>query len=255
MSDARLDKPQALPSVEQSEQKTTNSGLNHGTQEQPRSVNRIDLTADALKWMWSLWKPKQYARTAEQSLARGIWYLAVATWTLVIVVVILAMGGDQDVLKDTRRAWIVPRGAAFDEPPIEGKAAKIKISFDNTGFEPAFDVNFTWDYFVIASERRLGDANSRKTIENANICNRASKLIDTRTAYPSGAASGPVYDAYAELDGEHVTGKIISGDQSLVLYGCFLYKAGDEIRQSAYCYYSDDPARAFNLCPFGNEGT
>jgi hypothetical protein len=247
MNDAQPEELQAPPANNQSRQETTHPGLFPNALEQPL-VNRIGLAGSALRKIWK----QRAAQTTEQSLARGIWYLVIGTWAALAVVAVLAIGTNQSE-EPTRRAWIVPRAADFEEPPIEGKAARIKISFDNTGFEPAFDVKFVWDYIVVA-RRQIHDSETRDVIEGQDVCHRATKSIGSRTAYPSGPTSKPVYSAYSDIDGQQVN-EIASGGMSLMIYGCFLYETAGEVRHSAYCYYSGEPTKAFSLCPFGNEGS
>lgn len=163
----------------------------------------------------------------------------------------------------TNRAWIAPVSVALTSPLKSGEKIKYKLTYQNTGHQPAEEVVFQAD-----------DSDVRSApIEKWDLASNPTDYIQQPTCvglkrrqalhpgwpfiYPS---SEPIYTVHFET-AQKATIEMERGEAVQLVKGCFVYKTmGLTDRHSAYCFYlKPAPGRPmtdwrFQRCAFGNEG-
>jgi hypothetical protein len=161
------------------------------------------------------------------------------------------------------RARIAPTGATLDDTIRVGKELRVRISFENTGKEPARNVlhAFNWEPFDIPKDSEHEPVVDLEKVPWPlnNLCEAYQPDPFGRPIYPSAKYSDIKY-AYTTPDPERgkAPKSLIDRSSSFIVWGCFIYRTSEGIGQSPYCLYLQ-PHRTkpieqwtFEFCPSGS---
>jgi len=167
--------------------------------------------------------------THEQHLAYGTWVLAVGTLLLAFFAYFALRDGRQ-ALEANQRAWIAPIAANFEAPVVAGQNAKIRVVYENTGREPAFDVAVRAQPIVTDAPSESDRWADIPVIRNSQ-CDDLSPIPAGPIVYPSRYTTN---EQHFTLDKSFVTVDVIAGKKALYFEGCFVYNTPR--RESGFCF-------------------
>lgn len=156
------------------------------------------------------------------------------------------------------RAWVGPNGATIDTAPVAGNTpvagnpVNFVITYQNSGREPAINFTSTADPFIVTTEDNQDGVITGRLVKDVNDCLAKKPIIGTQVVYPStGFASNQLTVTF---DKSKIDDKVISGEKTLVVSGCFVYETFGSSHHSTFCfYYHSGVTKGPNLafCPSG----
>ena len=179
--------------------------------------------------------------TANHGLVLGTWALAlVGLW---------ALWDNQTALERSQRAWISPFAALHDGPLQAGKAFPIRITYQNTGKEPAIDVSDNY-YGGFADMIETNKGWDSLAVPPNHSCDGVKPRKGQWVVYPSAINQRQFVAAPDKVDQS-----LINGTKALYIHGCFVYRTFGKTHRSSYCFYlepvPDYPSEKwqFKNCP------
>ena len=150
-----------------------------------------------------------------------------------------ALQASQQALDRSQRAWIAPIDAQIDpETPLVAGAQKIsfKVIYQNTGREPALDVNVNQALGILPVPIYFDWSNAK--IPENTTCDGLYPTRGGETIYPSISTTDHEYrDVFPEIDAEKTMKELISGARIFYINGCFAYMTIGAPHQSAFCFF------------------
>jgi hypothetical protein len=159
----------------------------------------------------------------------------------------------------TQRAWIGPIDAHINNPVAVGPL-KAVVAYGNTGREPSPTISTLAPRIFSYAEWNGGEA--VKAIEDVKSECLKAPVNDTiaRITFPTTGFSSfnASYDGtpqnIRDVNKISISDGVVSGQQFLVIQGCFAYRTVNEVHHTAFCYYYQarftDPAH-LSFCTVG----
>jgi hypothetical protein len=190
-------------------------------------------------------------------------------WVALYTLALACLGGLQtcilsNQLREMRveqRAWIAPQQIVAPENFQQHKDedAAIGLRFENTGKEPAFDLNVPIEVDVIEGTQWLDENFLRRKVREM-LSNRSCDSFDIspdtqkgRTVFPG--AHGSVRK---DLNHEKAYRGSTHPGYFVMVVACFIYRTADSVRRSEFCGVLDHPNRSNDdkwqsvFCPVHN---
>lgn len=140
----------------------------------------------------------------------------------------------RNALELSERAWISPMPMKLAEQPILGQPLRVALVFNNTGKEPAIDVNFNNTYGVVPHPNN-GDM-TRMTFPENTACKGIEPVLG------GGVAAPTIADRNTRLtDTSHssqpvvVDEAIMNGQAWVYTQGCIVYRTFNKTHFTQYC--------------------
>jgi hypothetical protein len=160
-----------------------------------------------------------------------------------------AVRASREAMIASERAWVGPANAKADGPPITTKPLDVVVEYKNTGREPA--LNAVYDL-----QHKIG------RLDDPDLLNEMSKFIEqckmmwhpnqAQVIYPM---TNNEYNLSHQIDASEINDDVVSGENVILVYGCFSYETIQTIHRSWYCYYFKSGVtkpQNWNICATGN---
>jgi hypothetical protein len=210
-----------------------------GQQTQDRRCDYCRKAREVLYWIW------QHRPSANQWLALGTWALAIFAY--------LALRDGRVALEQNQRAWVGPVNTGFETTLTVDAPIPVMVNYHNTGREPARDVFYDLDYFVITeAEDRAGGTN-RRVADYVGKCFGTAPPKGYTVVFPTTGFSS--YTGMKEIPGASIDWDVMYGVKFIVLTGCYVYITNNETRRTTFCNFFQNgrtSARSWAFCPTGN---
>lgn len=158
-----------------------------------------------------------------------------------------------ETLVASGRAWVGPTDVTLDKVPKITEPLTIILLYQNTGRQPALDVNrFIKVNIVESYSVKEGQPDSR-VVENTESCKTSLPSSGQQAAWPTTGFNN--FTLTANLDRSPLQTGIQAGNKALAVYGCFAYRTFDRVHRTAYCYYFEPgmtQIEHLNVCQVGN---
>lgn len=162
------------------------------------------------------------------------------------------------------RAWIAPTAATLGKPLEDGLPARIQIRIVNVGREPA--LGLVWKVASILvpyiAPENGADANTENIGPNVVCHGLGPRQADGLVIYPPGGGDYWLpFEIPDTPENKRIVDSVVKREGSLVIQGCFAYRAAGERRTSSFQFFLRDvpnqpsPNWRFNATLTGNEAT
>jgi hypothetical protein len=156
----------------------------------------------------------------------------------------------RDTLIAGSRAWIAPVNASITSDISPNIPLEFSVSFKNSGRSPALDMHPIYVLDKIPSSK-LTDNTINDFIEAKDVCKGIAVKPGAQVAYPD---LPDTFNFKVGLPG-WVDNGVVSGDTTLMVRMCFVYRTMKEIHRTSFCYYyrvGFSPSKQMNVCPVGS---
>jgi hypothetical protein len=168
---------------------------------------------------------------------------ALSLLTAVLVIIgIIALKDSEDTLELSQRAWVGPTDAHLDNVPAiddKGIAAadvKVSVSMQNTGRQPAKDVNWFVRAIIVTDQEMRDPATTKNLADFVSNCFLYPTIAHSRVAYPT-IGLGEGYTLHTKIDKYLIDWDVIYGINYFLIQGCAAYETLNKRRHSAFCYF------------------
>jgi hypothetical protein len=162
----------------------------------------------------------------------------------------------RDAYIAAQRAWVGPTTARINGDFALDKPLKIEISYLNTGREPAIDFAETAEAFESTSVEEANGISMAKINSFFKGCREAKVTQGGTVVFPSSGGFNPSGQVLTITKPDSFLNQsMISGDSTIVVDGCFLYRSVGIIHHSYFCYFyraNITDRNSLNICQNGN---
>ncbi|HME23516.1 MAG TPA: hypothetical protein VKI44_19695 [Acetobacteraceae bacterium] len=151
------------------------------------------------------------------------------------------------------RAWVGPSEANLEADPKNETPVDARITYQNTGKEPAIQFAFTTpDRFTTTDEDDRSGRNSARIAGDVNACRTTLPSPNGQVIYPT---SFSAYTVGVTFPKEMIGQEEAEGKKFLIIQGCFVYVTTGRVHHSMWCYlYKTGQTKKehLNICAVGN---
>jgi hypothetical protein len=139
------------------------------------------------------------------------------------------------------RAWIAPTNAVLTKPIEDGLPIKIQIHIVNVGREPALGVVWKLNPLPVPYMPLGKEVDDLAFGPNKSCEGLEPKPADGLVIYPPGGTNYWLpFEIEDTPENAKLLASVVARQNSLVIEGCFAYRAGGERRTSAFRFYPRD---------------
>ncbi|WP_156375740.1 hypothetical protein [Methylobacterium sp. Leaf125] len=161
---------------------------------------------------------------------------------------------NRETLVANTRAWLAIFDARIEGNISAGNNLKLHSLVKNTGREPARKINFQHMKYFYNTKDYL----SREAIFGLGVyfsrCSGDQNVSAGVTSFPSSGSES--LTSTLDLTAKEVTNEFVSGERSLISYGCTTYSTAGEVHHTSFCFKFTNGITStdhLEMCPFGNE--
>lgn len=159
----------------------------------------------------------------------------------------------EQTLIAAQRAWVGPTDARLDGDIKVGQDAKFVVTYQNTGREPALNLDVHSDPFIVTIVNDLAGHSKARALQDTQDCLFRASEPGTMVGFPT--AGTQVYQLTVAFDGKLMDDDVLNGDKYLFIHICFTYSTFRQTHHSAACYFykaKTTTPQHLNVCPYGS---